>query len=117
MVMRDILSGIIRFSAAALTWINGRKFGLSRGRIVDKSLRTREGLELFLAVDDDLTAADAHAMFGQQRQAARQIFPRGADMRGQRAAVEGNHDVSLAASLCASVRIQLARRSTLDRAM
>jgi hypothetical protein len=36
--------------------------------IVDQSLRAREVLELFLAIDDDLAAADPYAMFGQQRQ-------------------------------------------------
>jgi hypothetical protein len=42
----------------------------SRGRIVDKSLRTREGLELLFAIYDDFTAADPHAVFGQRRHAA-----------------------------------------------
>ena len=61
--------------------------GFDRSKIIDEALRLCESLELVFAIDNDLPAANAHAVLGQLREVAREILPRGNDVRCQCAAV------------------------------
>ncbi len=92
-------------------------FRSSGGRIVNQALWARKCLQSRLAINYDLSTPDPDAMFGELSQVARQILLVVPMWDASVARSNGITMASVATSLFASTRIQLARRSTVERAM